>query len=191
MIGDVCVKPVVTVSKDTTVQEAARLMRAKKVGALVVVNNGKPEGILTDRDITVNVVAQQRDPEAVRVREVMRTNPTVIREDQGILDAARILGARGVRRLPVVGKGGKLVGIVALDDLLMLFGREMGHVASALARGAGGARGWRGGGGAPPAPEGGEGEDERQRDHDPERGHGGPRGLDPRGGPADGRPRCQ
>ena len=140
MIGDVCVKPVVTVSKDTTVQEAARLMRAKKVGALVVVNNGKPEGILTDRDITVNVVAQQRDPEAVRVREVMRTNPTVIREDQGILDAARILGARGVRRLPVVGKGGKLVGIVALDDLLMLFGREMGHVASALARGLGRAR---------------------------------------------------
>jgi predicted transcriptional regulator len=65
----------------------------------------------------------------------MRANPAVIREDQGILDATRILGAKGVRRLPVVSRNGKLVGIIALDDVLMLLGSEMGHVATALARG--------------------------------------------------------
>ncbi len=135
MIGEVCTKPVVTVTKDTTVQEAARLMRTKQVGTVVVTNNGKPEGILTDRDITVNVVAQEKDPARVRARDVMRANPAVIREDQGILDATRILGAKGVRRLPVVSRNGKLVGIIALDDVLMLLGSEMGHVATALARG--------------------------------------------------------
>ncbi|MBI4588938.1 MAG: CBS domain-containing protein [Candidatus Rokubacteria bacterium] len=70
----------------------------------------------------------------------MRKNPAVIREDKGILDATRILGAKGLRRLPVVDKRGKLVGIIALDDLLMLLGSEMGNVASAVARGLGRAR---------------------------------------------------
>jgi predicted transcriptional regulator len=64
----------------------------------------------------------------------MVKNPAVIPEDKGIFDAVRMLGAKGVRRLPVVDMRGKLVGIVALDDLLMLFGREMSHVASALSR---------------------------------------------------------
>lgn len=140
MIGQVCIKPVVTASTDTSIQTAARLMGARNVGALVITNNGKPKGFLTDRDIAVDVVARGKDPATVRVGQVMRKNPAVIREDKGILDATRILGAKGVRRLPVVNKRGKLVGIIALDDLLMLLGSEMGHVASAVARGLGRAR---------------------------------------------------
>ena len=101
MIGQVCIKPVVTAAPDTTIQAAARLMREKNVGALVVAKNRKAKGFLTDRDIAVDVVA------------------------------------KGLRRLPVVGKGGKLVGIIALDDLLMLLGSEMGNIASALSRGLG------------------------------------------------------
>ncbi|HLC43125.1 MAG TPA: CBS domain-containing protein [Methylomirabilota bacterium] len=137
MIGDVCTKPVVTVQADTTVEEAARLMRAKNIGALVVTNNGKPKGILTDRDITVNVVARGQDPAAVHVGDVMQKNLSVIREDKGILDATRVLSQKGVRRLPVVDKKGKLHGIIALDDLLMLLGSEMGLVSAALSRGLG------------------------------------------------------
>ncbi len=68
---------------------------------------------------------------------LMRRDPTVIREDKGMLDAIKLLDAKGVRRLPVVSRSGKLIGIVAMDDLLMLLGREMGHVASALSRGLG------------------------------------------------------
>ena len=136
MIGQVCTKPVVTVSPRATVQEAARLMQRKRVGALVVVNSGRPQGILTDRDIAM-AVAEGRDPATLSVSAVMRKNPAVIREDQGIFDAIKLLSAKGVRRLPVVSRTGKLTGIIALDDLLMLLGTEMGHVSHALSRGLG------------------------------------------------------
>ena len=135
MIRQMCIKPVVTASAETTIAKAAQLMRARNVGALVVAKNGKAKGLLTDRDIAVDVVAKGKDPATVRVGQVMRRPPTVIRENQGILDATKLLGAKGVRRLPVVNKGGKLVGILALDDVLMLLGSEMGNVATALSRG--------------------------------------------------------
>lgn len=134
MIGEVCTKPAVTVSPQASVRDAARLMRQKKVGAVVVVNASRPVGILTDRDIAVSVVANGHDPATLPVRDVMHRAPAVIREDKGILDAARMFGARGIRRLPVVDRRGRLTGIIALDDLLMLFGSEMAHVATALSR---------------------------------------------------------
>jgi len=134
MIGEMAIKPVVTIAPDASVQEAARLMRAKKVGALVVVNARKPVGILTDRDITVDVVAAGNDPAATAVSTVMHRGPRVVREDQGLLDAVKIFSSTGVRRLPVVNRAGALKGIIALDDVLMLLGEEMGHVSTALSR---------------------------------------------------------
>jgi CBS domain-containing protein len=137
MIGEMCTKPVVTISPKVSVQAAARLMRRKNVGALVMVDSSRPQGILTDRDIVTAVVAQGRDPTTTTVSEVMRRDLTVIREERGILDAITLLSDKGVRRLPVVNAAGKLTGIIALDDLLVLLGREMGHVSSALSRGLG------------------------------------------------------
>ena len=110
-------------------------MRARNVGALVVAKKGKAQGVLTDRDIAMDVVARGKDPAAIRVGQVMRKNPTVIHANRGILAATKMLGAKGVRRLPVVNSGGKLVRILALDDLLMLLGSEMGNIATALSRG--------------------------------------------------------
>jgi CBS domain-containing protein len=141
MIGQICSKPAVTASPDTTVQEAAHRMRTRNVGALVVVNGrGKPIGVVTDRDITVKVVAQGAEPAAVRVGSLIARKPTVIDEGAGILDATKLLSRRGVRRLPVVDRTGQLVGILSLDDLLMLFGSELSHIASALASELGRAR---------------------------------------------------
>lgn len=134
MIGEICTKPVVTVSPATTVREAADLMRRKQVGAVIVANAGTPKGILTDRDIAIRVVAEDRDPSKTRVSEIMHNNPAVLSEHQGIFDAAKMFSTKAVRRLPVVDKQGQLVGIVALDDLLMLLGSEMGHVATALSK---------------------------------------------------------
>jgi signal-transduction protein with cAMP-binding, CBS, and nucleotidyltransferase domain len=134
MIGELSTKPVVTIATTATVQEAARLMKQKNVGAVIVVNGDRPCGILTDRDIAVGVVATGIDAATVEVGKVMHKNPAVIREDKGIFDVVKMFDAKGVRRLPVVDAGGHLSGIVALDDVLMLFGREMGHVASALSR---------------------------------------------------------
>lgn len=134
MIGQICSKPPVTASPDTTVREAAHRMLSRKVGAVVVVNSrGKPIGIVTDRDIAVKVVAQGADPAVVRMGALIRRQPTVIGEEAGVLDATRLLSRRGVRRLPVVDRAGKLVGIISLDDILMLIGSELGHIASTLA----------------------------------------------------------
>ena len=134
MIGEMSIKPVVTIAPDASVQEAAQLMRTKKVGALVVTNARKPIGILTDRDITVDVVAAGSDQAATTVSKVMHRNPRVLLEDQGRFDAVKTLSGAGVRRLPVVNRGGIVKGIIALDDVLMLLGNEMAHVSTALSR---------------------------------------------------------
>jgi len=135
MLGKICTKPVVTASAQMTVDQAARAMRSKNVGALIVVNAGRPIGMLTDRDVAVEVVAKGMDPETIRVGDVMRKNPMTIREDLGIFDAAKAFAKTGVRRLPVVTKSGVLVGVIAVDDLMMLLGNEMGHMAAGLSAG--------------------------------------------------------
>jgi CBS domain-containing protein len=135
MLRTIAIKPVVTASIRMTIAEAARAMRAKNVGALVVVNAGRPVGVLTDRDIVMNVVAQGKDPDVARVGDLMRRKPAVLRADAGLLDAAQMFARTGVRRLPVVDRRGELTGIIAIDDLVILLGNEMGHVAAALAAG--------------------------------------------------------
>ena len=135
MLKQIAVKPVITASARMTITEAARAMKQKNVGALIIVNAGRPLGVLTDRDIAIDVVAAGKDPDAVRVEDVMRKKPATLREDLGLMDAARIFAKTGVRRLPVVDKAGRVSGIVALDDLMMLLGNEMGLVAGALAAG--------------------------------------------------------
>ena len=135
MLGKICTKPVVTASAQMTVDEAARVMRSRNVGALVVVNAGRPIGILTDRDVAVEVVAKGMDPDTARVGDVMHKRPVTIREDLGIFDAAKVFAKTGVRRLPVVTKSGVLVGVITVDDLIMLLGNELGHVAGGLSAG--------------------------------------------------------
>lgn len=80
-------------------------------------------------------MAKGKDPATTRPSEAMRKALTVIREEAGILDAAKLFGKTGVRRLPAVNKAGKMVGIIALDDLIMLLGDEMDHMPSGMARG--------------------------------------------------------
>ena len=135
MLGKIFTRPVVTASAQMTVDQAAQTKRSKNVGALVVINAGRPIGMLTDRDITVEVVAKGLDPDAIRVADVMGKKPVTIRDDLGILDAANAFAKTGVRRLPVVTKKGILVGVIAVDDLIMLLGNEMGQMAGALAAG--------------------------------------------------------
>ena len=137
MIGEICSKPVVTTTPTASVRDAARIMRQKKVGAIIVTNGTRAAGIVTDRDIAVTVVADGRDPSTVTVGDIMQRDLTVIPAEKGLMDAAKTFAAKGVRRLPVVDRKGKVMGIVTLDDLLMVLGDEMGHVASALQRGLG------------------------------------------------------
>ena len=121
-VREICRHGVVVTYRPMVLSEAARLMRDRHVGALVVVEDrdaGKwPVGMLTDRDITVSAVAADRDPRTMSVGEVMSADLTCVRDDDNVLDALALMRRRGVRRVPVVTRAGMLSGIVTLDDLL-------------------------------------------------------------------------
>lgn len=129
-IGEICNREVVVAHRDTRLVEAARLMREHHVGSLVVVverlSERVPVGIITDRDIVVAVVAKELDPRALTVGDVINAGGVlVVREQDSLADALRLMREKGVRRIPVVTKSGALAGIVTIDDLLELVADEL------------------------------------------------------------------
>ena len=139
-IGEICSREVVCAKRDATVKTAARLMREYHVGSVVVVDEpeGKriPAGILTDRDITVAVVALGLDPAVIQIGDIMGTRLVSGKEDWGIAEVVELMQLKGIRRLVVTDSDGYLVGIVTADDVLALLAEEM----SALAAMVGGER---------------------------------------------------
>jgi len=137
-IGEICNREVVIVQRDTTVHEAAQVMREHHVGALVVVDEvsdkRKPVGLVTDRDLVIEVLATQLDPVAITVGDIMQAELVVVREDTGVLDAIQFMRTKAVRRLPVVDDAGALAGLVTLDDLLALLAEELNELASLISR---------------------------------------------------------
>jgi CBS domain-containing protein len=126
---------VYTATRDETVQAAAARMRERRVGTLVVVDGlGRPEGLVTDRDLAVRVVADARDPARTTVGEVASAAPTTVLADASIESALGSMRAGRMRRLPVVDDTGRLVGIVTLDDVLELLAEELGLIGGLLAR---------------------------------------------------------
>jgi CBS domain-containing protein len=128
----ICSKAVVTISPGATVLEAARLMQAKHIGCLVVVDESRPIGIVTDRDIVLKVVASEQKPVETAVKKIMTANPTMVNVNYDMLDAVRLMHTRGVRRLPVVDEHRHLLGIITMDDLLTTFSAEVASLAGAV-----------------------------------------------------------
>jgi CBS domain-containing protein len=129
-VGELCNREVVIAEKNLGVTEAARLMRRHHVGDLVVVDGDrKPVGIVTDRDIVVEVVAAGVNPEALSLVDIMGPSLATVREGEGVFEALRYMRDKGVRRMPVVDAAGALVGILTLDDLLGLLAEELGELA--------------------------------------------------------------
>ncbi len=128
----VCKKDVITVSPEASLLEAARLMRSHHVGSVIVVNEHRPIGILTDRDIIIKAVAEEKDPKTLRVYEIMTHNPAMVNINYDPLDATQIMRDRGLRRLPVVDENSHLLGILTLDDVLDLVGKETANLAEAV-----------------------------------------------------------
>jgi CBS domain-containing protein len=118
-IQDVMTTNPETLPESTTVREAAEAMRANDIGDVVVVDdNGKLSGILTDRDIVVRVVAEGRDPRATRIGDIASRELTAVSPDDPVDRAVQLMRERAIRRLPVVDRG-KPVGIVSIGDLAL------------------------------------------------------------------------
>jgi CBS domain-containing protein len=123
-------KPI-TVAPTDTLAKAAQLMQDMNIGAVVVVEQYRPVGILTDRDIALAVCARNASPKAKA--SIAMTQPVAtVRSDEGVFDATRKMMEHRVRRLPIVDEDGHLVGIITLDDLLPLVSSELGNMAGTI-----------------------------------------------------------
>ena len=139
-IGDLCNRDVVCASRETTVAQAAKLMRQHHVGDVVVIDRPDAErmpiGIVTDRDIVVEVVALGVDPNMVTLGDLMSWGELVTaRESDTYTATLRLMHAKGVRRMPVINAAGVLVGIVSMDDMLPRFVAELSELADLAAKG--------------------------------------------------------
>ena len=132
LAGEICNRDVVIVRPDETVVDAAKLMRKHHVGAVVVVSeqDGRrvPAGMLTDRDIVVEVIAEDVDLGIVNIGDVMSRDLLAVRESDNVADVLGLMQKKGVRRVPVVNDDGGLEGILALDDLLDLFAEQFANI---------------------------------------------------------------
>ena len=137
-IGAVCNKEVVFVNRDVTVYAACKLMRHYHVGSLVVVDevSGKrvPVGVVTDRDIVVEVIAMDLDAKVMTAGDIMSPDLVIAPESMGVSEAIELMRFRGIRRLPVVDDDGRLTGIVSIDDLLSVLAEELSDIAHVVSR---------------------------------------------------------
>jgi CBS domain-containing protein len=107
---------VVTVAPETTVLVAVQQMNDRKIGALLVLDRGRPVGIFTERDVLVRVVAAGIDPKTTPVSEVMTRGPVVVRSDVTVGEAMMVITEKRCRHLPIVDDA-KLCGLISIGDL--------------------------------------------------------------------------
>lgn len=130
-----CQVPVVSVPPETPVFDVASVMAEQNVGSVVVVEEDKPVGIVTDRDIAVRVTAQGLDPKKVQARTVMTSDLLVLPGTSGLYEALEMVRKKGVRRIPVVDENGVLTGIITVDDIISLLATELEGIATVLRAG--------------------------------------------------------
>lgn len=134
-VGRICVREVDLVDADESARQAAQRMHQRAVGSLVIVSSdNQPVGILTDRDLVERVLAQGKDPNATRVGQVMTADPKTVSEDASIESALSLMRGGRFRRVPVVDGDGKLVGLLSLDDVLILLAEEFTQIGQLLER---------------------------------------------------------
>lgn len=115
-VEEIMVKKVVRIAADATVKDAAKLMNHHDIGCLIVANDGRVSGIMTERDVLRRVVAASKDPEQTKVSDVMSKPLIVGGPTMYIEDAAKLMFRRNIKKLPIV-QDGELVGMLTLSDI--------------------------------------------------------------------------
>jgi CBS domain-containing protein len=132
-IGEICNRDVIIVRREDTIFTAAKLMRQNHVGDVVVVDEQDgsrlPVGIVTDRDLVVEIMATELDQKVITAGDIMIEELVTVKENLGVFEAVQYMRAKAIRRLPVVDDRGALVGILTLDDLLQLLSEELVAIA--------------------------------------------------------------
>ena len=137
-VDKICNHNVVTCEAEAGIVETAVRMREEHVGDVIVTEyrNGRqtPIGIVTDRDLVVEVIAQQVDARELTIGDIMSRDLTIVRRDNGIDHALTAMLQAGVRRVPVVDQHDALVGVLSIDDVLEHLARQISHLADTLRR---------------------------------------------------------
>jgi CBS domain-containing protein len=128
-VGEICNRDTVIMKRDETIGKAAQLMRQHHVGDVIVIEERDslniPVGIVTDRDLVVEIMATGLDAAVITAGDIMEQELVTVKESVGVFEAIQYMRSKTVRRLPVVGENGALVGILTLDDLLELLSEEL------------------------------------------------------------------
>jgi CBS domain-containing protein len=137
-VGQFCNRDTVIIRKEESIVEAAKLLRQFHVGSVIVVEDAaagvKPVGIVTDRDLVVEILAAELDPGAVAIGDIMSYDLITAHEQDGLWDTLQRMRAKGVRRVPVVDQHGSLVGILSSDDLLEVLAGELTELVKIINR---------------------------------------------------------
>jgi len=133
-----CNREVLVAAKDDSILEAAKLMREYHAGDVIIVEerNGSryPVGIVTDRDIVIELIAKEIAINSVTVGDLMCRDLVLAREDDSLFDAIKLMRQKGIRRLPVVDQHGALAGIITADDLIELTTEQLRDIAGLIGR---------------------------------------------------------
>ena len=137
-VGEYCNRSVIVIAGDESIKAAAQLMRKHHVGDLVLIEEREakrvPVGIVTDRDLVVEVMAPGLEPEQLTVRDIVVESPFLVREEDSLFDALEMMRGRRVRRVPVIDADGELVGIITVDDLIGLLAEMLDDLAAVVGR---------------------------------------------------------
>lgn len=125
-------RPVTTLPPDATCTDAARVMRDENIGCVVVAQEGRPLGVVTDRDLVVRVMAASEAPDKLLLRHAMSGEPVFLGGARGVDQVVGTMRDQGVRRLPIVDEGGELEGLVSLDDLVVLLSDQLATLAGTV-----------------------------------------------------------
>jgi CBS domain-containing protein len=130
-VGDLGPEEVVTANRDETLGDVAERLESENVGTVVVAEDDRPVGIVTDRDVALEV-NRSDDVASVPVEDVMTSDPVTLREDEDPIEISRVIGDENVRRIPIVDEDDALTGIVTLDDLVATVGEQLENVSDTI-----------------------------------------------------------
>jgi len=131
-IDDILKVPVRVLPPDATCIEAARMMRDENIGCVVVAEQDRPLGIVTDRDLVLRVMAPGGEAEKFQLRDVMTSDPIFVSVDQSLEQVVAAMRDLAIRRVPAVDENGSLCGMVSLDDVLLCLVDQLGDLAEAV-----------------------------------------------------------
>jgi len=137
-VGEICNRAVVTILKGASILEVVREMRTDHIGDVIVTDRvdgtEKPIGIITDRDIVVELLAKKIDLDTVNVADVMSLTLFTAQPDAELFDTLRFMSTEGIRRVPLVDEAGALYGILSLNDITAVLTNELSLITNIATR---------------------------------------------------------